>query len=185
MMKKHRKSLFPNNNSYNGTSKSLRFLKCFIGYISFLFLWISIMLSVAIFVFESDWDTYIIPLVFSVCLYILTFIVSCLVAFKLEKRDPSMKNILKIFFIDLINGLRYPFIYLKGFIIFIIFSILQIIPFINNITYKHNTKNLGLAILYIISISLVFVAFNMIAGIKMDDYLYCFSKGIDWITNFY
>ena len=184
-MKKHKKALFPNNYSYNGTSRSLRFLKCFIGYLSFLFLWTSIMLSVAIFVYEVDWDTYIIPLMFSICLYILIFIVSNLVAFKLEKNKYSIKNFFKVFFADLINGLGLPFIYIKGFLIFVLSSIVQIIPFVNKKIPKPNCKNIRIAILYIFSILIEFVVFNLITDIKIDDYLYPIAKSIDRITDLF
>ena len=184
-MKKHRKVLFPNNNSYNGTSRSLRFLKCLISYLSFLFLWTSIILSVAIFVFEVDWDIYFVPLMFSICLYLLIFIVSSLVSFKLERNKYSIDNIFKVFFTDLINGIILPFIYLKGFMVFLLFSIAQIIPFVNKKISKPNIKNIKIAILYILSFLMEFITFNLITGIKLDDYLYLISKGIDRITDFF
>ncbi len=145
-----------------GDSLGTRLLLVFLGLLSFIGFWTSIMLAISMFAFSADKNTYIMPFFIFLGLYLFVFAVLLIVEFGIRHTVFSTRNLFIVILRNLKEDLLAPFMVVKEVLSDLLSMITRLLPIKRKHVRHSNIKIVVLSIIYILLIAAEIVAFNKI-----------------------
>ncbi len=182
---------FKNSISWDSISADDSFvtklLLYFIGFLSYVGFWTSIMLTLSIFVFQADRNVYLMPLFIFAGIYLIAFIIGIIIEFAVRHTKLSIRNLVFVVVRNLKEDIFAPLMMAKEFLSNLFSIIIYLIPNKRMHSLNSNIKMLVFAIIYLVIFALEIIWFNRINSISANDWLRliqnCYLKFHDFITN--
>lgn len=145
-----------------GDSTSTKLLLHFLGLLSFIGFWSSIMLAISMFVFGADKNVYLMPFLIFLGLYVLAFVMALIVEFGIRHTRFTARNLFVVIFRNLKEDLLTPLMAVKEILSNLLSLITRLIPIKRKFVWHSNVKIIIFAIVYILLFAVEIIAFNQI-----------------------
>lgn len=156
------------DNIRSGDSAAEKFWLYLIGFLSYVGLWTSVMLAVAIFAFNADRNRYFTLFLYNVGLYVLAFILGIFSEFVLRHTRFSIRNLSFVILRNLKEDILAPFMAFKEVISFLLATLRQKIS--KKYVWKSNILILSSAIIYAVIFLIEFIVLSRIIRFSLSDW---------------
>ncbi len=165
------------DNIDSGASVVEKYLLHFLGLFSYIGFWTSLMLTVSIFAFKADKNIYLLPLLYSLGIYISAFIMSLIVEFGLRKTKLSFRKLITTIIRNIKEDILSPLLFVKEILNTILTLLSKVFRLKKPFVWYNNTIIVLVSLFYILIFIAKIVAFNRINGFSTNDWLTLLKNG--------
>lgn len=171
------------DNIDSGDSVAEKYLLHFLGFLSYIGFWTSLMLAISIFAFKADKNMYMLPLLYSLGIYIAAFIMSLIVEFGLRKTKLSFRKLLTAIIRNIKEDILAPLLFVKEILNTILSLLSKMLRLKKPFIWYNNVIIIIVALFYILIFIAEIVAFNRINGFSANDWLNLLKNGYNKVYN--
>lgn len=168
-------------NIRTGDSKPTKFLLSILGFLSYIGFETTIMLAIAMFVFNADKNKGLTIFIASLGLYIFTFVLTLMVEFGIRHTAFNGRNLIIVIIRNIKEDIIAPFMYLKELFSNFLSSITRLIPIKKKYEWHSNKTIIVMSFVYTLITILEIIAFSKIVGWRLDTWRIFIVDGITWI----
>ncbi len=167
-----------------GDSLGTKLLLRFLGLLSFIGFWSSIMLAISLFGFGADRNQYLMPFILFLVLYIIAFVVALIVEFGIRHTKFTARNLLVVIFRNVKEDLLAPLMAAKEVLSNFLSLVTRLMPAKRKFLWHSNVKIIVFAIVYILLFVAEIIAFNRINHFGAAEWWNVIQNGYSKIHDF-
>ncbi len=170
------------DNINSGDSIAAKILLYFLGFLSFVGFWTSLMLGISLYVFHADKSIYLLPFFIFIGLYLIAFTITIVLQFTIRHKKKTTRGVILEILYDLKEDFLVPFMAVKEILCNLLSFITHLIPIKRKYIGNSNKTIIVLSVVYIVLTAVEIITFNRINSFTAGDWWALIQSGYTKIS---